>query len=74
MDAGNVLSIARRLGVNPENPNKPRRRERWGSRCSPQPTEMLFVAPDAQNKKYLCAIGNSFAGSQVSSTPSALTS
>jgi hypothetical protein len=33
-----------------------------------------FGAADAQNKKYLCAIGNSFAGSQVSKTPSALTS
>ena len=29
---------------------------------------------DSQNRKYLCAIGSSFAGSQVSSTPSALTS
>jgi hypothetical protein len=31
------------------------------------------VVPD-QNMKYRCASGNSFAGSQVSSTPSARTS
>jgi hypothetical protein len=45
----------------------------WGSSgCRPRPP-VIFQA-GRQNRKYLCAIGNTLAGSQVSNTPSARTS
>ncbi len=62
------------VGVNAENPNKPKWQGRWGGEILTPTYRMSSLTVDAQNKKYLCAIGNSFAGSQVSSTPSALTS
>jgi hypothetical protein len=42
--------------------------ESWANLGGASPT------PTPQNKKYLCAIGNSLAGWQTSNSPSALTS
>ena len=38
------------------------------------PLSALRNRSESQNKKYLCAIGNTSAGAQVRSSPSALTS